>query len=427
MKNSLSNSRPGTALVMAIGGLLVTSLLGVALIDRSINAGRAGKWSRDHLELRHLAESGVEELFARASEESATPGAPLFEALRRIPPGGAFKPLTFPMRTPALEAEVARDPRASGVRITATATVLRISPISPDPLERVGILRLEVELRSGMGPIAVTERVRADRSFKVARVTPPRPLDQVGLFVAISDAASLPGARPGGPVYATIGGTPRTLQEIYTLAPAEGLHGLPAQYDPVIGAALGSLGPVALTQRAHYVVRTPAELLAFLASRQGKPVDGLIHCSSTDPLRLDLPEFRGKCMLSSAGPIELGTVRMKDPARDLLTIVSAQRIVVKGPEVQAALVSIASGTPSVLFATTSVVRGAVISARFPGRSGLPASQFANCQIAYDRALHSGLATEAAADDKLLSRYVCCFSPHPVQLVHARDGEGWTTP
>src|SRR5256885_2248073 len=127
--------RPGSVMAVAMAGLMVTGLLGMALMNRSVASARSGRWSRDHLALRALA----------------------------------------------------------------------------------------------------------DRTFKVGRVTPPRPLDQVGLCVGLCDRATVPGARAGSSAFAVVGETPRTLVELFTMGGKLGLKGLPQSTHRAIGQALGSL------------------------------------------------------------------------------------------------------------------------------------------------------------------------------------------
>lgn len=418
--------RGANVLVLALSALLIIGLLGATLMDRSMHAGRSSRWSRDHLDLRLLAESAVEELFAQLSVAAATPGTPAFERLRRLPPGGTFKPVILDLRPTVLEAEIARSNRPGAKpTLTAVVTIVTQTRTGPDPLERTGLVRFEVTAHTGGGLLAATERVRVEHTYRVSRVTPPRPLDQVGLFVGLCEKATVPSARPGSSAFATLGKTPRTLEEIFALPAPDGFRGLATQYQKTMAQALGSLAPQALAQRAHYVLDTPARWTAFLATREGHPVDGLFHLASKEPLRLAFTGFRGKCLISSEGPIEVGDVTLADPTRDALTIVSADHILVKGRDVQAALVSVANGAPSVLFATQATIRGSVISTRFPARSGLSPQEFGGCKIARAVELNSGVAREVAPDANLMSRYVCCFSPHPVAQEHLREGQGWS--
>lgn len=412
--------RRANVLILALASLLIMGLLGASLMDRSMHTGRSSRWSRDHLELRLLAESAVEELFVRLQEASATPGAPAFERLRSLPPGGKFAPVSLDLRATALEAELAASARVTKPALTTSVTIVSLTKVGLDPLERTGVVRFEVGVQLGGGPLAVSERLRVDHTYRVARVTPPRPLDQMGLFIGLCDKATMPSARAKTSAFATIGTTPRSFEELLALPAPDGFRGLPTQYHKSMAQALGSLGPQQLAQRAHYVLDTPARWAGFVAAREGRPVDGVFHVASKQPLQLSFPAFKGKCLLSSEGPVEVGDIKLADPSRDSLTVISADRIVIRAREVEAALISVANGAPSVLFATPATVRGSIITTRFPARAGITAQEFGACKVARATELNSGVSREAAPDDNLLSRYVCAFSPYPVAQEHLRE-------
>jgi hypothetical protein len=79
----------------------------------------------------------------------------------------------------------------------------------------------------------------------------------------------------------------------------------------------------------------------------------------------------------------------------------------------------------VVFGSRALVRGGVLSSRFPVGKSLSGLELESCQIEHPDSLDSGDAPSTSPDTNLMSRYVVAFSPHPVSLEHQRDTGEWS--
>jgi hypothetical protein len=416
---------------MMIGAVLVVALsagvIGMSLMERSRRSLKTGAWSRDHLGLRLLAESAADELHLRTLKAVNAPSDPVFTSIRAIPTGDPWAPAPLaagaPSAAAACKAVLERE-LGGPITLTHSVQVRRLSKVSPDPIERCGIIRYETAARLDSGRRVTIERVRTERSFRIARVTPPRPLDQVGLFVGSTGGAMFRGLREGTPVFAGARSGPRSLLEMIT---SEDIVPVPDATRGELARAINQLSPGALSLRAHYVTSSAAELGRLFSARlrRNQPVNGVIHNLSQEEIELQFPSFAGKCLISTSGPVRVGDIRLADPARDSLTIVSRQRIVVVGRTVEAVLVNFADRKEGVVFANRTSIKGAVLTSRFPAGLSLSGADYELCRIEHAATLDSGDAPDAAPDDRLLSHYIAAFSPHPVSLEHRRDREEWS--
>ncbi len=419
----------GSVLATVVAVLGVLGILAWGLMDLSLRASRTGAWSRDHLALRLLAESAVEEVFLKLSREANAPGTESFRALRAVARASDGQ-----LELPAVDADLLRaDLGAQKATLGAepslecAAEVRSLMPVSADPLERTGLLRVEATLRLGRRPLASVERFREDRAFRIARTSPGRPLDQVGFLVEFPKSGGLKNFPKGVAAYAVARDRPRTLLELLTTAPPDGLQASSPAYRAQLLGAFEALRPEALAARAHFVTHSAAELNAFLASRLGAglPVNGIVHNLSPDPVQLAFPKFRGRCLLSLQGPVVVGDIRLDEPSKDQLTIVGAGRFVVNAGTVQAALVKAIGGKEGILFARRCQVTGALLSAVFPGSLGLSEQELGACRFEHDPRFDSGTSPGDRPAERLLAHYFAAFSPHPVSVEHGRDREGWS--
>lgn len=412
-----SERRAGSAVVLVMLAILVAGTLGSALIQRSVSAGTTAAWSRDHLVARLLAESAVEELFVQVARRANDPLSPLHAALRTITPpaGGALVPVSGISPT-HLPAQLTDTGRACNARIELAASVgLRQLPAPvalarrADRTEKTALLVLEAAVTLVRGSTRVTERVRASRSLRVSRTAPPPLLDHMALLVlrTTQDDLSNFGGRPA---YAQTQGSASTLLDLMTRAAPAGFQLPSVGTATALRRALRALSPNVLEQRAHYLVRTPAELERFLAARlaSGGALHGVVHCSSAGPVRLRFAGFRGRCLISAEGPVEVSEITMADPGTDRLTIVTSRGISVDARRVEASLLT--PGDEPVVFHQRAHVRGTVMSGRFPRGSGVSVTELG--QVAFEQVAPP---TEA---------YAVGLSAHPIAVDHARDREEW---
>jgi len=441
----LSPMRSGTILVVVLVACALIAIAGFAFIGRSNASLRTGAWNRDHLILRLLAESAAEELFVRAQEGANDATDRTYAALR----AGAAKKDAPPVLLPWLKPDtLVADAKAlsTGAKIEvlppaagAFVQVLNVVRMSPDPSERMGILRVDVALTMG-GRLNVVERVRVEHAFKIARTGPPRlpplpgPTGTAALVIGTSERATLPNFVPadqvaGPPVYAPCAkdgctradGAYRSLSTMLSSATPEGLARVPAAAAPPIAVSTGLYAPATMSQRAHYVTTSADQLYRFLIARrkQSLPVHGVIHNQGKDPLAIAFSTpFAGNCVISSAGRIDVGDVKLADPRVDSLTLVSPSRVLVQGRSVEASLVCSGPGSEGVVFRQRAQVLGPVISAVFPKGAGLSVGELSQCQIGANPYLDC--LPGAPSGGPGFAPYYAVFSPNPILVEHARE-------
>lgn len=404
----------GSALVAVLLVTIVVGGLAAVVAERSAHGLSVAGWSREHLALRLAAESAVEELSSVVRRRGQDPSDPLFQALRSMVPGESLQELAIGS-PPHLTAALRELGRSLGGPVEAgySAGVQRIRALSDDATERSGVLVLEATLRLRRGWRPVSERVRVERAFRIARVTAPRPLDTSALFVVKTTKADLRGFRGR---MACAGGDheSHTLTELMAGTSNVGFRPVAPARARALAHALAALAPAALATRAHDVVRSPEELSRLLARRrQEGAVSGVIHLESERSVRLSFAGFRGNCLLSSTGPVEVQDIRLEDPEKDSLTIVSRAGIVVTGRTVDASLLC-PSPSARVMFRQRAAVGGTVITGQFPMYAGISGPEFGACSF---RACSSPAGGDAPGADA--RRYVLGFAPCPMTVVHTR--------
>lgn len=409
----------GSGLALVMVSTLVAGLLGVALVDRSIRSSRTAAWGREHLVARMLAGSVADATYLDLQEMANIPGSSLYEALRQGGVGTAGAPsVPVAMTLPAIITPVVEEQaKVLGATITPSLAVSLRGLSTPhfDPEGRIGVVVVDVVIEVTGRPLAVTERLTVERAVRVSKVTAPFPLDQVGLLVMKTSKRDLARFK-GKPALATTSRAPRTLLELMTTEGADGLQILPVEARKQVGNALRRVEAAALRTKAHFVVKSGQELDALIRPllAQGKAVHGVVHVDSRGPedvTRLELPVFRGRCLISVTGPVVVGDIRLEDPARDSLTIVSQDRVLVIGREVHASIVALSKEKGGLAFQQRAVIRGSLICQTFPAAVGLSSDEFGGCQF-------GGSAVAAVA----ASSHVAILAPHPLAIRTNQEGE-----
>lgn len=438
--------RSGSLLVVVLGVTLCLSLAGVAFLSWSSRTTRTAGWSRDHLVVRMLAESAVEELYLRLQSAANTPSDPVFTALRTAALSAKGPPVPLPsLKLTAVLADLANLARATGTTVDivppaagrAFVELAAGGPLSSglvDPAERAGFVSLEVAVRMGGRATGIVERVKVSRSFSVARTGFPRfpPLagPRPGFSLLVGGSANLPGRTKGALSYASASAASsrsdtsafKSVLSFLTEPFPNGLGAAgPATSDRITQTAR-LFEPDLLAQRAQFVVTSPLDFIGLLGSRIAhKPalaLNGLVYHSGTEQISLAIERtpFRGRCVLASRGPIRLGTIKLADPLRDSLTVISGAGVIVDGAVVDAALVSIGKESPGVVFLKRSRVLGPIATAQMfasiPGT--ITAKDLGASELGTNGTLDAGSA------DRELENYTALFSPHPVTLEHTRE-------
>lgn len=423
--------RDGAVLAAILALMGVSIALGATLWNRSREALRTAAWAREHVVLRLLAESAVDELWVEARERATQPGDPVFEALRGPAAAG---PVTLGSIAPvATLSEVHR------LASTLSRPVTLLSPTAKSMVmfnkldgvegasdDRTGVLRLEAAFRAGSGLATVTERLVSERSFRVTRVGLPflpAPLDRARLVIAATEARTLPNfcppGTPVGPPVVAIGGPDNLrLADLLTSDGEEGIRRVDESERAALERALAELSPAALVRRATHVTRSATTMARLLSRREADQTvtgpEGIFVLLSNDPLCIGLknPPFRGRCLIASTGPLAVGEVQVADPTRDSVILVSSSRLAVLGRRVDAALVSCSDDAGGVVFGEAATVAGPVFSSRFPGFFGADARELGECRFG------AGIAAGPGAGpgpDSL----VVAFSPSARRVVHSR--------
>jgi hypothetical protein len=425
---SRPTGKPTTGSVLA-GALLFLALLalvGATLMDRALHGTETAAWSRDHLVLRNLAESAAEELSYEFQVAANSPEHPLYQSLRTlVGQDRAIGQDTFALS--AFQRERAALERVSNtkVQVVTNVTLEGVRSVSPDPREKLGRVTIDVTVSLKRLRMSNSENVHLVRLFRVSRVTPPRPFDQLALFIGQTTEGDLSQFQ-GRPALAISLGSPTKLLDLMSLSgPIGGFTRPKSSNDPLISRAMATLSPVAMASRAQFLVRSPEELTQLIKdqSRAYDAVNGVIHMTASTPVRIALPagvRFKGKCIISSLGPIEAGDIWLEDPALDSLTLVTPQRFDVTGRHVEANLLQTSTVGDGVAFHQRSSLTGVVVSRRFPHAVRLSPGDFGDCEFQNAPYLNSGTSPDDAADANLLSRYYVVTAPYPVDIQHGRD-------
>src|SRR5262245_21019132 len=134
----------GSVLAAVLVLASVAAIVGLGLFRHARRSARTAAWAADHVGLRLLADSALEELFARLSEAANTEGTPAYASLR----ARTSAPL-------ALDAPLARAQAGRGVMLAIEAELVERAPLSPDPVEQRGVLCLTVTATRAGPPLLV--------------------------------------------------------------------------------------------------------------------------------------------------------------------------------------------------------------------------------------------------------------------------------
>ena len=147
--------------------------------------------------------------------------------------------------TPLLDADLAGPESMLGAKIAVAHTVklLKLTPVSADPGEVAGLVRIEVTARLEVPRAPVVERVRVDRSFQVGRTTLPDVLSRLALFVADPDVKGLSHQA----LQAAADPDARTLVKMFT---DHRLQPVPDALAKRVAGALSTFAPDVLAHRA---------------------------------------------------------------------------------------------------------------------------------------------------------------------------------
>jgi hypothetical protein len=425
-----------SVLVAALIGTLVLGLLGVALTDRAVRSTATAGWGKDHLVLKLLAESAIDELGHEIARQANEPGTAVFTLLRtgRTASGATVAPgaTAGDVRLPRLElAHVAAQVASHGqdlggtIELRTAAVARLLARGRSDPVERSGLIFLEAAARLTRGArgtaASPVERVRVARSFRVARVAPVRPLDQVALMIVKTTKGDLKNFK-GKPAYFLGHDASRNLVDLMSSKPPVGFASVPSGAVRTVRRAAALMSPEILARKAHYVVGSSGEMAQLLRQtlRAGGALNGIVHLRSEEYVRLAFTSFRGRCLISVVGPVEVGDIKLADPTRDSLTIVSGRRILITGRSIEANLVSPSRAKDALVFGQRAQIRGTVVAGRFPRAAGISVLDFRNCLFEASPAA----AQPSGRSDEQLDRYVVGLSPNTVAVQHARAAEGW---
>lgn len=327
---------------------------------------------------RLLAESALEEALHalwretpfRQKIHAGLPGILAGEVDRRVDLG-SFHP-TITLR----EAGDGAGESAQAPAIVVQVRAWKEQAPSSDPAEGTGLLELE-SLLTRAGTATPDWRLRRRHRFRLARVVPALAVSGVRLLLQ-SPPPEMAGTNGADPlIYVPGPGEPASFADIFTVGVEKGSLGSLAPADrPAIDRLMSDSMSDILTDRAHFLVRSPEEMVGFLrdASSRGTRVDGVVHCLSRELVTLSLPSFRGNALLSFDGPLLLEDVRMKDPGVDRLTLVTSDVIRVNAERVEAGLIALFPGVGQVRFERRSTLRGFLYSWRFPTTAEATRSQ-----------------------------------------------------
>ena len=418
----LMSSRQRRGSVIAIVLICLTVALGIALImmDRSVRGRGVGAWGRDRLALRLLAESVTEELFLNANRVANNPDAPAYAQMRNLP-----RPLRKPVTIDGLkiswtqkEAQRLATMLGGSIDVKWTARVTRRARVFdryPDARECSGVIELEADVTlRRLGRPTLDESVIAERSFRVSRVTPPLALSHAALMVRRPTRDDL-STIVGRVAYATAAHGARALVDLMTHVDPDSFRAASKRHREWIRRSVRSMSPALMERRAQYVVSSPSDLSLLIAAagRSGRgSLSGVVHMQGKTHVHLELPDFKGRLLLSFRGPVEVGDIHLDNPARDSLTIVTPDRITIVGARVEANLVNTARDSDGIVFMREASIKGCVCTNRFPRSVGISAQELGNCKF------------EAAAPLRESGCYVVALAPYPSGMRHLRDGREW---
>lgn len=196
-----SRRRLGLSTLVAVMGLLAVGGF-VGFFQWTLSRQAAGGVHRIQLSAmaRLQARSAIQELVAQAGRQANQPGTPLFETLRKVmDERWQVKDVTEHLNPPAIPLKPGWGKRgASGAEGRAAASIvdwgvrLRGSRRAVDveaSEEWTGVLTVRVVAEVGDAAATVRRELEENYEIRTILVGPPRPFDQLGLFLGRHDAA----------------------------------------------------------------------------------------------------------------------------------------------------------------------------------------------------------------------------------------------
>jgi uncharacterized membrane protein YgcG len=379
------SQKTGSVVAIVLTVVTIVGIIALALMQHSIRSSRTAAWTRDHLQLRLLAESAADELFWRVQSGINNPDDKLFKLFRELPrpemPAdlrdpkerrerfrlgggrrgnrrsegyerqkgdkdnsiviGNLKPLLMLEDLKQLEKKM-----GTPLKLDSTVTLERIGPTSLDPLESRGLVRFDVTVKAGRHMLATGERVRIARAFRISRATLPSLFGQTSLFVRNPPRSILSKIPKGTAAFSLARQGVRTLADLVDQSNPDCLQPVPDSVRKDMMRSAVSLFPRSLFNRAQYVTRTIRKMNNYIEMRRHRdlPINGVHVLASPKILRIDYDNWKGKTILATMAPVVVtGNITMADPKKDSLTIISGGPIFVRGDRIEASLVSIGPG------------------------------------------------------------------------------------
>lgn len=193
--------RLGLSTLVAVLGLLAVGGF-VGFFQWTLSRQAAGGVHRIQLSAmaRLQARSAIQELVAQVGRQANQPGTPLFEALRKVmDERWQVKDVTEHLRAPAMMLEPGWGKRGAsraegraaasiaewGVRLRGSRRAVDVEASE----EWTGVLTIRVLAEVGDAAATVRREIEENYEIRTILVGPPRPFDQLGLFLGRHDAA----------------------------------------------------------------------------------------------------------------------------------------------------------------------------------------------------------------------------------------------
>jgi len=415
-------TRRGSVLSVVLTVAAIVGLLGLSLVDRSIRSSRTAGWTRDHLVLRSIAESAAEELARELQQKINDPEHSTFRTFRALSTRKFSGCVTVTDLKPReVSADIKGLEKSTGmpIRLTHSVKIRELKRVSADPYEWCGVVQFDVTASSSRPILAVSERVKVDRGLRVARVTLPAMMDQCSLLIQSAPGGVIPQVKEKSAAYSLARQGSRTLREILTSSHPERLRPIATGLLKELAKSSQTLSPREVFDRAQFVTMDAHELRKFLDhhQRRGKRMSGVVGCRSRDPVKLGFPSFSGNLLIASSAPVIVDNIKLADPDKDSLTIVSEGKIMVCGTSVEASLVSLGHEEGGVFFTRPAEVIGTIVSHELPQGYGLSESELEGVRLSAHKDRHAGDELKPVSDGSQPTHYAAFFSPYPLATVH----------
>lgn len=357
-------------------GWVVLALVAIAIItaasfQRSRSEAQRAHWEVQWMAVDALLESAAEEASLQLSEVAASPAHAATVALRDSAPGAPV-PSIAPQIAVADFAALMAATGGTGTLVTSV-TICDRKPLAGGwPGESTGHVRIVVRAAVTTRGASGTRVLFADRGLRVARTAPPAPLDRMQLAV-LSPPPTFKVLKRR-PIFAEVTSSPRRLAELLTEKPPVGVQQMSKG---AVKLALSAYTSKRLKASAQLTFDNPERFLTYLAASNDR-IDGVIHVTTTVPLRIGLPRFRGNAVICVDGDLHVGDIALADPAVDRLTLVATKYLLVEGRRVEAGLVMVQGR--GIAVSNPCVLQGRVLTRGFPAPVSLGAQELADLRL-----------------------------------------------